>query len=65
MNMEEFVRILNTHVAAHKPDFGDGESVLALLYEAYAECNIIAVKLYHTTENHGTSFASSMVVLFS
>ena len=39
MSMEEFIRILNSHVAAHKPDFGDGESVLTLLYEAYAECN--------------------------
>lgn len=39
MNVEEFIRILNTHVAAHEPNFGDGESVLTLLYEAYADCN--------------------------
>lgn len=39
MNMEEFVRKLNTYVTAHEPNFGDGESVLTLLYEAYADCN--------------------------
>lgn len=39
MNMEELVQKLNTYVTNHKPNFGDGESVLTLLYEAYAECN--------------------------
>lgn len=39
MNMEEFVQKLNTYVTAHEPNFGDGESALTLLYEAYADCN--------------------------
>ena len=39
MNMEEFVRTLQAYVSSHEPSFGDGESVLTLLYEAYAECN--------------------------
>ena len=32
---------LLAHVSSHKPNFDDWESVLTLLYEAYAECNII------------------------
>ena len=30
-----------TYIAENPPDFGDGESVLTLLYEAYAESNKI------------------------
>lgn len=41
MNMEEFNRALHAYVSSHEPNFGDGESVLTLLYEAYAECNIM------------------------
>ena len=39
MNIKEFIRTLQSYVSSHKPNFGDGESVLTLLYEAYAECN--------------------------
>ena len=39
MNMENFIWILQSYVSSHEPDLGDGESVLTLLYEAYAECN--------------------------
>ena len=39
MNIKEFVQILQAYVSNHKPNFGDGEFVLTLLYEAYAECN--------------------------
>lgn len=39
MNMEEFNRILQAYVSTKDLNLGDGESVLALLYEAYAECN--------------------------
>lgn len=39
MKMEEFIRVLTVYVATHEPNFGDGESVLTLLYEVYAECN--------------------------
>ena len=36
MNMEEYLRALENHVASHKLNLGDGESVLSLLYEAYS-----------------------------
>ena len=39
MSIEEYIRILKAHVESQKPDFGDGESVLTLLYEAYNEVN--------------------------
>lgn len=39
MSIEEYIRILKAHVEAQQPDFGDGESVLMLLYEAYNEVN--------------------------
>lgn len=39
MNMEELNRILQAYVSTKDLNLGDGESVLALLYEAYAECN--------------------------
>lgn len=39
MNMEEFNRILQAYVSTKDLNLGDGESVLTLLYEAYAECN--------------------------
>lgn len=37
--MNDYFERLRTHIAENPPDFGDGESVLTLLYEAYAECN--------------------------
>ena len=37
MNMEEYYRALETYVASRKLTLGDGESVLALLYEAYGD----------------------------
>ena len=39
MNMEEYLRALETYVASHKLNLGDGESVLSLLYEAYGDIN--------------------------
>ena len=39
MKTEGFLQILKNHIDSHAPNFGDGESVLTLLYEAYAECN--------------------------
>ena len=35
--MKNYFEILRTYIAENPPDFGDGESVLTLLYEAYAE----------------------------
>lgn len=37
--MKNFFDVLNRYVAENQPSFGDGESVLTLLYEAYSECN--------------------------
>lgn len=37
--MEKFFEKLRTYIAENPPDFGDGDSVLTLLYEAYAESN--------------------------
>lgn len=39
MKTEEFLQTLKKHVDSHAPNFGDGESVLTLLYEAYSEYN--------------------------
>jgi len=41
MNLDEFFAILKDRVLAQSPDFGDGESVLTLLYEAYNEVNMM------------------------
>ena len=37
--MKNFYGVLNQYVSENPPNFGDGESVLTLLYEAYSECN--------------------------
>ena len=37
--MNNYFERLRTHIAENPPDFGDGESVLTLLYEAYADSN--------------------------
>ena len=37
--MPDFYAILKTHIKTHPPDFGDGDSVLTMLYEAFAEAN--------------------------
>lgn len=39
MNMEEYLRALENHVASRKLNLGDGESVLSLRYEAYGDIN--------------------------
>lgn len=39
MNMADYIKVLKCHVHTHSPNFGDGESVLSMLYEAYAEYN--------------------------
>ncbi|MGN1016636.1 MAG: hypothetical protein ACI4PL_06540 [Faecousia sp.] len=41
MNMEEYIRALETYVASLKLNLGDGESILSLLYEAYGDVNRI------------------------
>lgn len=37
--MEKYYKILRDYVMSQPPNFGDGESVLTLLYEAYNEVN--------------------------
>ena len=37
--MNDYFERLRTPIAENPPDFGDGESVLTLLYEAYADSN--------------------------
>ena len=37
--MKHFYDVLKQIVSDHQPNFGDGESVLTMLYEAYSECN--------------------------
>jgi len=37
--MKSFHNVLKQYVSENQPNFGDGESVLTLLYEAYSECN--------------------------
>ena len=37
--MDNFYDVLKKHVADHQPSFGNGDSVLTLLYEAHSECN--------------------------
>ena len=37
--MKTYFEKLRAYIAENPPDFGDGDSVLTLLYEAYAESN--------------------------
>ena len=37
--MEKYFEKLRSYIEEKPPDFGDGDSVLTLLYEAYAESN--------------------------
>ena len=37
--MKTYFEKLRTYIAENPPDYNDGESVLTLLYEAYADCN--------------------------
>lgn len=39
MMMEIYIQVLQEHALAQEPDFGDGESILTLLYEVYSELN--------------------------
>ena len=38
-DVKNYFEKLKIHIAENPPDFGDGKSVLTLLYEAYAETN--------------------------
>ena len=37
--MPDFYEILKSHLETHPPSFGDGDSVLSMLYEAFTEAN--------------------------
>ena len=37
--MKSYLQAIKSHIEAHPPNFGDGESVLTMLYECYNENN--------------------------
>ena len=37
--MKQFIETLKAHIEQHPPNFGDGESVLTMLYECHNENN--------------------------
>lgn len=37
--IERYIQALKEYALSHEPNYGDGESVLTLLYEAYNEVN--------------------------
>lgn len=37
--IERYVKALQDYAQSHEPDYGDGESILTLLYEAYSDSN--------------------------
>ena len=37
--MDRYIQALQDYARNHEPDFGDGESILTLLYEAYSDSN--------------------------
>lgn len=37
--IERYVKALQGYAQSHEPDYGDGESILTLLYEAYSDSN--------------------------
>ena len=37
--MKQFYDVLKKSISERCPNFGNGDSVLAMLYEAYSECN--------------------------
>ena len=39
IDLKTYFEKLRAYIAENPPDFGDGESVLTILYEAYAESN--------------------------
>lgn len=37
--MKKFYNVLRRYVSENQPNFGNGDSVLTMLYEAYSDCN--------------------------
>ena len=37
--MKTYLEVIKSHIESHPPNFGDGESVLTMLYECYNENN--------------------------
>ena len=37
--MKKFYEVLRRYVSENQPNFGNGDSVLTMLYEAYSDCN--------------------------
>ena len=41
--MKNFYDVLSRYVSENQPNFGNGDSVLTMLYEAYSDCNQMEV----------------------
>ena len=41
--MKKFYDVLSRYVSENQPNFGNGDSVLTMLYEAYSDCNQMEV----------------------
>ncbi len=39
MKMEEYIQALTGYVLAYSPNYGDGDSLLTMLYETYSDSN--------------------------
>lgn len=39
MKMEDYIQVLTDHVLALSPNYGDGDSLLTMLYETYSDSN--------------------------
>ena len=37
--MKQFYDVLRKSISERRPNFGNGDAVLAMLYEAYSDCN--------------------------
>ena len=68
--IEQYIQALTELTMVKKPNFGNGASVLSLLYEAYSELNLMDTEqikaafktLYHTM--NGKSLEEMDVILY-
>ena len=69
--MKTYFDLLKAHLENHPPNFGDGDSVLSMLYECYTESNRLddsAIKnsfdeLYH--QMHGQSLQEMDKIIYT
>ena len=53
--MNPYFENLKAHIKANPPNFGDGESILTMLYECYNEKNPMIMSRYAQTSTSSTS----------